>query len=533
MFDLLITNGLVVDGSGRPAIKVDVGLEGEKITAVGDLQQAEAAQTLDAAGRVVSPGFIDIHTHSDLSLLVEPFGMSKVRQGVTTEVSGNCGYSPFPISPQRTDLLRACLSGLYAEEVDWSWTDLNGYRETVAKQGLGMNIAPLVGHSAIRGTVVGFEDRPAGPDEIKAMQKITAEAFEQGAYGLSTGLTLPPSAYGDTPEIVALAQTMAAYPGRFYTSHIRAWSGYHIKGIEEAINIGRQAGAPVQVSHMAVNDPRLWGRADEKIAVCERAVAEGLDVTFDVYPYAASSSGFSQCLPTWAQSGGRDALLARLRDPQTRRQIRADMLKEGLFRGWPWLWDRLQVSTAHTLQTKPYEGMTFQQAAEVMSVEPVDAALTLMEQDGARLGIIFFYRTEEDMRAFLRHPLGMMGSDGLAIQATGALGQGKPHPRSYGAHARVLGRYVRDEAMLTLEEAVYKMSGQVADRLSMTDRGRVAVGQIADIAVFNPNTVIDRADFENPHQYPVGVDYVLVNGHLVVDQGQHTGALPGRVLAAA
>jgi len=530
MFDVIITNGLVVDGSGRPATKTDVGIEADKITAVGDLQHAQAARTIDAAGMVVSPGFVDIHTHSDLSLLVEPYGKSKVMQGVTTEVSGNCGYSPFPISPERTPLLRATLSGLFGEDVDWAWTNLKEYRDVIAKKGVGMNIAPLVGHSAIRGTVVGFEERQATPDEIEAMQRLTAEAFDQGAFGLSTGLTLPPSAYGDTPEIVALAQTMAAYPDRFYTSHIRGWSGYHIKGIEEAIDIGRQANVPVQVSHMAVNDPRLWGQAEDKIAVCERAVAEGLDVTFDVYPYAASSSGFSQCLPTWVQSGGRDAMLARLRDPQTRRQVRESMLKEGLFRGWPWLWDRLQVSTAHTPETKPFEGLTFQQAAEKMNMEPVDAALTLMEKDGARLGIIFFYRTEEDMRAFLRHPMGMMGSDGLAIQPGGTLGQGKPHPRSYGAHARVLGRYVRDEQVLTLEEAIYKMSGQVADRLGLTGRGRVAVGQAADIVIFDVSAVIDRATFENPHQFPVGIDYVLVNGRLAVDGGKHTGALAGKVV---
>ena len=530
MFDILIVGGLVVDGSSRPAVQADIGIEGDKITAVGDLKDAEATRVIHAAGLVVSPGFIDIHTHSDLSLLVEPCGMSKVRQGVTTEVSGNCGYSPFPISPERTSLLRACLSDLFGEEEDWTWTDLRGYRDVVEKQGVGVNIAPLVGHSAIRGTIVGFEDRPATPDEIQAMQKITDEAFEQGAFGLSTGLTLPPSAYGDTEEIVALAEAMAAYPRRFYTSHIRAWAGYHIKGVEEAIDIGRQADVAVQVSHMAVNDPPYWGQADTVIAVCEEAVAEGLDVTFDVYPYAASSSGFSQCLPTWAQSGGQDALLARLRDPQTRREIRADMAKNGLFKGWPWLWDRLQVSTAHTPEVKAYEGLTFQQAAEMMDLDPLDAALTLMEIDEARLRIIFYYRTEGDMRAFLRHPMGMMGSDGLAVQPGGKLGQGKPHPRSYGAHARVLGRYVRDDPILTLEEAVYKMSGQVADRLGLTDRGRVAVNQVADIAVFDPATVIDQADFENPHQYPIGISYVLVNGQLAVDKGTHTGVLAGRVL---
>jgi N-acyl-D-amino-acid deacylase len=481
---------------------------------------------------VVSPGFIDIHTHSDLTLLVEPEGMSKVRQGVTTEVSGNCGYSPYPVAPGGADAIREMMSGLHGEEVDWTWTDLAGYRDAAAERGLGINIAPLVGHGALRGAVVGFEDRRATPDDITAMQRLVLEVMEQGAYGLSTGLTLAPSAYGDTDEVVALAEAMALYPDRFYTSHIRAWAGYHIKGVAEAIEIGRRANVPVQVSHMAVNDPPYWGQAGSVIAVCEDAVADGFDVTFDVYPYAASSSGFSQCIPTWAQSGGTDALLQRLRDPDTRKQIRSDMLEQGLFRGWPWLWDRLQVSSAYTPEVEPYEGMTFEQAADQMDLEPIDAALTLMERDEAKLRIIFYYRTEEDMKSFLRHPMGMMGSDGLAIQASGPLGAGRPHPRSYGAHSRVLGLYVRETAVLTVEEAVYKMSGQVAARLGMSDRGLIADGMIADIAVFDPATVAEQASFENPHQYAVGVPYVLVNGEVVVSDGEHTGALPGRVLAA-
>ncbi len=393
-----------------------------------------------------------------------------------------------------------------------------------------MNIVPLVGHSAIRAKVVGFEDRKATPDEVKAMQAVTAEAFDQGAFGLSTGLTLPPSAYGDTDEIVALAQAMAAYPGRFYTSHIRAWAGYHIKGVAEAIEIGRRAKTPVQVSHMAINDPPDRGKADQVIGVCEVAVAEGYDVTFDVYPYAASSSGFDQCIPTWAQSGGQAALTARLRDPVTRRKIRDDMEQQGLFGGWPWLWDRLQIATMHNPELRAFQGLSIEAAAAQMGLESVDAALELMDLDNARMQIIFYYRTEEDMRAFLRHPLGMMGSDGLAIAPGGKLGTGKPHPRSYGAHARVLGRYVREEPVLSLEEAVFKMSGQVADRLQLRDRGRIVVNQIADLVVFDPTRVVDQADFDNPHQYPLGIEHVMINGQWVIRQGEHTGALPGRVL---
>ncbi len=533
IFDTLIRNGLLVDGTGAKAFKADVGIKDGKIGGVGTLAEATAPTEIDADGQVIAPGFIDIHTHSDLTLLAEPLGMSKVMQGVTTEVTGNCGFSPFPVSTERTEELRGTLGSIFGDSVPWTWQDLGGYREAVSEIGTSLNIAPLVGHSAIRGMVVGFEDKPATADEIKAMQYQIELSMEQGAVGFSTGLTLPPSAYGDTSEVISLTKAMARWPGRIYTSHIRCWSGYHIKGVQEAIDIGIATGVPVQVAHMAVNDPRHWGEADSVIKVCEDAVLAGHDVTFDVYPYAASSSGFSQCIPTWAQSGGPKALLERIRDPLSRKKIREDMLREGLFRGWPWLWDRLLISTTHTEAAKPYEGMTIEDVAHALNMDPVDASLALMDLDEARLGVIFFYRTEEDMKAFLRHPLGMMGSDGYALTPGTRLNSGKPHPRSYGAHARVLGRYVRQEPILSLEEAVYKMSGQVAARLGLTDRGFLQEGCKADISIFDLDTVSDQATFEDPHQFATGISHVWVNGIPVVRQGQHTGERPGEVLSLA
>ncbi len=532
MFDTLIRNGMLVDGTGAAPRPGDLGIRDAVIADIGDLGHAVAMQTIDAAGQVVAPGFIDIHTHSDLALLAEPYGLSKVLQGVTTEVTGNCGYSPFPVVPACMDTLRATLSSIFGDAVPWTWQDLAGYRQAATEIGLSINIAPLVGHSAVRGMVVGFADRPATADEITAMRYQVDQAMAQGAFGLSTGLTLPPSAYGDTAEIIALTEAMARWPGRIYTSHIRCWAGYHITGVQEAVDIGIATGVPVQVAHMAVNDPRYWGEADTVIQVCEDAVMSGHDVTFDVYPYDASSSGFSQCLPTWAQADGPAALLARIRTPAIREDIRHDMLQEGLFRGWPWLWDRLLIGTTHTVAAKPYEGLTIQEAAHEMNLEPVDAALTLMDLDDARLTVIFFYRTEEDMCTFLTHPLGMMGSDGFALTPGTRVGSGRPHPRSYGAHARILGRYVREKPILTLEEAVYKMSGQVADRLCLRDRGRLQPGYKADIAVFDPDTVTDHATFENPHQLATGISHVFVNGTLAVDNGTYTDSRTGQVLEA-
>lgn len=533
MVDLLIAGGTVVDGTGSPGFPADVAVSGDRIAAIGRLDRPNAARIIDAAGKVVTPGFIDIHTHSDLTLRADPRGWSKLRQGVTTDVVGNCGMTPYPVSPdpERARLLRESLFSI-AEEMPWGWDSLHGYRETLEAQGIAINLAPLVGHSALRGAVLGYDDRPASADELKAMGRLLAQALDEGAFGLSTGLTLPPSAYADTDEVVELCRILATRPGRLYCSHTRGETAAGPTGMREAYAIGRRAGVPVQVSHLAVNDPRRWGTAGAVMEELDAAVRAGLDVTGDVYPYAASSSGFSQCLPGWAQSGGRLATVARLRDPGTRARIRAEMETEGLLGGWPWHWDRLLVSRVLSPEWLHAEGMTFAALAEARGVAPIDAALDLMVADEGRVQIIFFYRTEEDMQIFLCHPRVMVGSDGSAFTADGPTGVGRPHPRNYGAAARVLGRYVRELGVLTLEDAVHRMSGKVAARLGLADRGRIRAGLIADLAVVDPVTVADRATFTDPHQYAAGVPFVVVNGAVAVADGRPTGLHCGRVLAA-
>ena len=532
MYDIIISNGVIVDGSGKNSFSADIAIFDGKICKIDKNINGEAKKYIDANNSFVVPGFIDIHTHSDISLYIDSRGMSKVKQGVTTDVTGNCGYSPFPVNNLTKKDHQSNLNSIYGEEIDWQWSNLNEYRKCLENNGLGINIAPLVGHSAVRSTVMGFKERSASLDDIRQMKYLLDESMDQGAFGFSTGLTLPPSAYADTEEIVQLTSVLKNYNKRFYTSHIRAWAGFHKSGVEEAVNIGMKCHVPVQVSHMAINDPKHWGEADQVIEICENAVVDGFDVTFDVYPYTASSSGFSQCFPIWSQSGGLDHLVQRLKNPSTRKQIKHDMLDEGLFRGWPWMWDKLVVASVNNSDLQEFEGLNFESIGEKFNLAPIDAALELMFLDNARLRILFFYRTENDMKSFLAHPLGMLGSDGLAIINEGILGKGKPHPRSYGAHTRVLEKYVRDENLLSLENAIFKMSGQIASRLGFKDRGLIKNNYWADICIFRFENIHEKATYDDPHQYSEGMDYVIVNGEVVLNQGISTGILPGKVLNA-
>jgi len=532
MYDIIISNGVIIDGSGKKSFSSDIAILNGIICQINKNITGNAKKYINANNCYVSPGFIDIHTHSDISLYIDSRGMSKIKQGVTTDVTGNCGYSPYPVNNMTSKAHQSNLNSIYGEEIDWDWSNLNEYRKCLENNGLGINVAPLVGHSAVRSTVMGFEDRTASLDDLRQMQFLLEESMEQGAFGFSTGLTLPPSAYADTDEIVQLTSVLNKYENRFYTSHIRAWAGFHKSGVEEAINIGKNCKVPVQVSHMAINDPKHWGEADQVIEICENAVENGFDVTFDVYPYTASSSGFSQCFPIWSQSGGLDHLVQRLKNPITRKQIKDDMLEEGLFRGWPWMWDKLVVASVNNSNLQEFEGLNFESIGEKLNLSPIDAALELMFLDNARLRILFFYRTEGDMKSFLTHPLGMLGSDGLAIVNEGILGKGKPHPRSYGAHTRVLEKYVRDENLLSIENAIFKMSGQIASRLGFKNRGLIQNNYWADICIFTFDNIHENASYDDPHQYSDGMDYVLVNGELILDHGIPTGTLPGKILSA-
>ena len=525
-FDVLIRGGAVIDGTRALSRPADVGIEGDRITAVGDLAGARAATTIEASGKVVAPGFIDIHTHSDLTLFDYPDAEARIRQGITTEVVGNCSYSPFPLTAKTRSFMQARLEGTPDEP--WDWTDLDGYAARLSHRGIALNVAPLVGHGAIRSAVMEWANRPARPDELARMQALTAQSIEQGAFGFTTGLTLVPSSYGDTDEIVALA-SVAAARGGFYATHSRLWTGFHFKAAEEAIDIGRRARIPVQISHQTIVDSRYYGQAAHIVGLMEKARAEGIDVRYDVYPYTAGGTPLDQLLPDWSLEGGAGRLLERLRDPIERDRVR-EAARPGWFRGIPWQWDRILITRIRAGEYSAFVGKSLAVVSDALKLEPLDTMLTLIEKTNDDVAVVVFNRDENDVRYFLSHPLSMVGSDGRAISPRGKALDTRPHPRYYGTFPRVLGRYVREYRTLTLEDAVHKMTGAPADRVGLRDRGRLARGFNADVVVFDPETISDHATFEDPHRFSTGIEHVLVNGRIVLGSAGMTPERPGRVL---
>ena len=533
-FDTLIKNGTIIDGTGRLRYDADVGIRGGKIEAIGSLEDAEAGRMVDAEGLIVAPGFIDMHSHSDMSLFDDPGGESKVHQGVTTEVTGNCSYSPFPLGPAS-----AANIGM-GWKFEWGeWSDLNGWAERLEANGMSINIAAQLGQAALQIAVGANEDRPATRDEMREMQRLAAEAIEQGAFSLSTGLSLSPSGYMSTEELVELCRAIAHYDGVFYVTHARVGAGRHLLAIEEAIEIGQKGGLPVQFSHLAIGsqpDMGGWrkpeadpvGRGPEMMELFGNARDGGLDITYDSYPYTAGQAGIDQTVPNWAQAGGIETYMARLRDPEMRARIR-DEVTAGLGGVRP-LWDTWIIAEVSSDANKGFVGRSIAEIAAEREVEPAEAALQIEEEEGSEVSAVVHNRSERDVRFFLSHPLGMIGSDGLAISPTGIHGSEQHHPRFYGTYPRILGRYVREQSIMSLETAVEKMSGMPAERLGLKDRGRVEEGLVADLAIFDPDTVIDRSTFEDPHQLAGGVPHVFVAGEPVVSDGAHTRARPGRVL---
>jgi N-acyl-D-amino-acid deacylase len=526
VLDLKITGGQVIDGTGAPPRRADVGLTGDRITSIGDLAAEPAGRTIEAAGRTVTPGFIDMHSHSDWRLWGNRRAESKIRQGVTTEVVGNCGFSPAPVS----DEFRSEMQGfaLYLPPgMDFSWRSVGEYLERYESEGIALNVAHLIGHGTLRLAAMGFARRGPTAREQAAMERMMDEAMGDGACGLSTGLIYAPGSYASTEEIVGIARRAGGRRG-FYASHIRGEGATLLDAVAEAIRVGREGGLPAQVSHVKAAGRPNWGRVADALSLIDAARAQGQDVMADVYPYTASSTTLRTLLPDWVLEGGIDAMLERLSDPADRERIRRELTGggEGLLRGLDWS----DIMVAYSPSRPDAQGRRIAEVAAARKQDPLDAAIELIVAEHGKGYMILFQLDEADLRRALVHPHVMIGSDGSSLAAEGPLAAGKPHPRSYGTFPRVLGRYAREERVLALETAVWKMTGLPARRLGLADRGVLAPGAKADVVVFDAATVADRATYEDPHRYATGIEHVLVNGRVVITDGEHTGALPGRLL---
>lgn len=501
-FDLVLAGGTIVDGTGAPGYVADVGIRGDRIVRIApDLRTDSAARVLDVTGHVVAPGFIDLHAHLD-PLLRLPAAESHVRQGVTTALGGPDGGSPWPLA---------------------------AYFDSAQALGLGMNVAFLVGHNTVREEVMGLANRAPTADELARMEAMIDQAMDEGAFGISTGLRYLPGAFSTTDEVIALSR-VAGRRGGIYTSHLRDEGLDLFAGVAEAIRIAREADIPVVLTHHKVVGAPMWGSSVRTLAMIDSARAEGLDVMADQYPYTATYTGISILVPPWAMAGGDEAFLRRVADPALRDSVRAGIL-------WNLENDRggsdlSRVQLARVGWDRSLEGGTLADWARREGREPtldtgVDLVIEAIRRGGA--SAIYHVLDEGDVERIMRHPWTAIASDGRLTQP----GEGHPHPRWYGTFPRVLGRYVREEHVLTLEDAVRKMTSLPADRLGLEDRGRLEEGRVADITVFDPATVVDRATFEDPHQYPDGIPYVIVNGIPIVDGGIFGSVRPGRVLRKA
>jgi N-acyl-D-amino-acid deacylase len=523
-YDLLIRGGLVLDGTGSPWFRGDVAISGDRIAAVGQLPRATARDTLDATGLVVAPGFIDMLGHSEHSLLADGRAISKITQGITSEITGEVTS----VVPVNENTLRELGEAARARV---TWTDLDGYFEALQRSGTAINLATYVTAGSVRRFVMGDVDRAPTAAELQEMKRQVARAMEQGAMGLSTGLIYAPASYASTEELVELTRVAASYGGG-YASHIRSEGARLVEAVREAIEIGEQAGTWVQIRHLKASGRPNWGKVRDAVAEIEAARARGVDVTADQYPYAASGTGLSAIIPNWAHAGGRDSLLHRLADPATRARLREQLVGDGnesrigASAGGP---GGVMIGAVGADSLRGYRGMRLDAVARARGQEVVDALFDLLLADEARTSAIYFSMSEDDVEYVLRQPWISIGGDAGA-RSPDVPSAGNPHPRAYGTFPRILCRYVRERQVITLEDAVRRFTSLAAARVGLDDRGVLKAGLYADVTVFDPETVCDRATFEESVQTSVGIVHVLVNGVPVLRDGEPTGALPGRGL---
>lgn len=501
-YDLLIRGGTIVDGTGSPGFEGDIGIVGERIVAIGELDGTNAARVIDAAGLTVTPGFIDLHNHADRNIRDNPGVENYLFQGVTTILAGNCGKSP---------------------------VGLGDYFRSVEETGIALNLGMLIGHNAVRAEAMGNDNRAPTAEELARMEGLVAAAMDEGAFGLSTGLIYLPGTYSETGEVISLAR-VAAQAGGIYASHIRNEFDRVEDAIREAISVGREAGLPVQISHFKVAEPSMWGRSTVTLGLVEAARREGLDVTIDQYPYTAGSTGLANVIPAWARAGSREEFQARLDDPATRARIRAETID--ILNGARAAGDLSRITVASFPNHPEYAGKTLAEVVRMHGLEPTiengaDVAMEILYDGGG--SAVYHMMVEEDVQRIMQAPFTHIASDGSAV----TFDKNVPHLRNYGTFARVLGRYVRDQGLLSLEQAVHKMTGMPAARIRLDERGRLATGMVADISIFDLDRVGDNEDWAHPHQYAEGFTHVIVSGTPVVDGGKRVPVFPGKVLRRA
>lgn len=523
-FDLIIRNGLVIDGSSPAIYPADVGIRRDKIVAIGDLSGAGTDQLIDAANQIVCPGFIDIHTHTDTELLVNPRGESKIRQGVTSEISGNCGSSPFPLNEEDSRALYERLKERYGISIKWQTAA--EFLTAIETAQPALNYATFTGHGDLRAYVIGKNDVQPTPAQLEEMKRVLAATMAEGSLGLSTGLEYAPGSYAKTAELIELCKVVAANDG-VYATHMRNEDDTVEEAIEEALEIARQSGVTLEISHLKACNQSNWHKVDHMLAMIENAHAQGLPVHADRYPYNAWGTGLSSFLPLWSRQGDTEDILQRLQNKADLPKIKAYTESRGKRIGG---WERVVISNCHNEENIIYEGKSIRECTEMTGKEPFEFIRDLLIDERNRVSVIGFAMDESNLKKVLASPLVMIGSDGSAVAPYGKLGEGKPHPRFYGTFPRVLGKYARDEKIFDLITAIRKMTSMPADKLNLKQRGYLQKNYFADIVVFNPGTVIDNATFTDPHQYPSGIEYVIVNGKVTVAKGKHTDAFAGKVL---
>ncbi|MCG3160247.1 MAG: D-aminoacylase [Acidobacteria bacterium] len=512
-FDMLIRNGRIVDGTGNPSFIGDVGIRDGRIAAIGRLANRPAARTIDARGLAVAPGFIDIHNHSDDTILEDGSAESMVRQGVATMIFGEGG------SAAPSD----------------QWKDFSSYFAELKRRGISTNVGSYIGSSTVWTTVRGAKAGPATAEELNRMRAVVREAMEQGALGVASSLSGPPGVWIDTDALVAMCEVASEYGG-IYSTHMRTEGSGVFKAVAEAIDIGRRARIPVDVIHLKIAEHKLWGKMPELVALIANARAQGQLVEANVYPYRAGQNNLSSIIPPWAHEGGAKAMIARLKDPALRPRLESEILNGIPDSDWynhytaTGGWEGMLLVTFSNSKYKKFEGKRMSEVIKTLGKPPLDVLFELLIENDGSVPTVYFHHSEEDMRYALKQPFVSIGSDGTAVKTEGPLAAGHPHPRYYGTFPRVLGRYAREEKLISLEEAVRKMTSANAAKIRIYDRGLLRPGQCADVTIFNPETIIDNATFEKPHQYATGVEYVIVNGKMILERGTRTGARPGAIL---